>query len=136
MSDVKKYINKAFRKKRFKKYFKKAWKEWKEESDDFFEDFFKKRKRLKKNLKRVRLYGANVAVRPAYLFAERIESLLKIVFGFSIFVSAIIASFWGFTRTSELLTALINSALGRVFMIFIGFSYFIIGLWKILQLHK
>lgn len=139
MKKVKKYVGKAFRKRRFRKYFRKAWKELKEEAEDFFDDFYEdifKKKKLHKKLKTVKLYGANVAVRPAYLFAERIESSLKIVFGISIIISGVVASFWGFTRTSVLLGTLINSLLGRILMIVIGFSYFIIGLWKVLHLHK
>lgn len=117
------------------KYFRKAWEEFKEEAEDFFEDFFEDRK-VGRQLRNIKLYGAKVAVRPAYVFAERIESLLKLIIGFSILVSALIASFWGFTRTSELLSTLITSIVGRIIMIVIGFSYFIVGLWKVLHLHK
>ena len=139
MKKVRKNIGKAFQKKRFAKYFRKAWYELKEEAEDFFDDFHEdifKKKKIRKHIRQVKLYGATVAVRPAYIFAERIESLLKVIFGFSILVSALLASFWGFTRTSVLLTTLITSTLGRILMIVIGFSYFIVGLWKVLHLHK
>ena len=139
MKKVKKYLGKAFRKKRFGKYFRKVWYELKEEAEDFFDDFHEdifKKKKIRKHIRTVKLYGATVAVRPAYVFAERIESLLKVIFGFSILVSAVLASFWGFTRTSELLASLITSTIGRILMIVIGFSYFIVGLWKVLHLHK
>ena len=105
-----------------------------EEAEDFFEDLFEnifvKRKFKFKKLKKIKLYGTIVAVRPAFLFAERIESLLKILFGFSILISGIIASFWGFTRLSDLMTALITSFVGRIIII-IGFSYFLLGIWKL-----
>ena len=135
MKKVKKNIGKAFRKKRFKKYFKKAWKELKEEAEDFYEDFFEK-KEVHKKLRKVKLHGTNILVKPAYVFAQRIEGLMHFIIGSSIFVSSLMATFWGFTRTSELLTALINSIYGRIVMVIIGFSYFVLGIWKMFNLGK
>ena len=79
MKKVKKNIGKAFRKKRFKKYFKKAWKELKEEAEDFYEDFFEK-KEVHKKLRKVKLHGTNILVKPAYVFAQRIEGLMHFWF--------------------------------------------------------
>ena len=61
---------------------------------------------------------------------------MHFIIGSSIFVSALMATFWGFTRTSELLTALINSIYGRIVMVIIGFSYFVLGIWKMFNLGK
>ena len=101
------------------KYIGKAWEEFLEEAEDFFDDFYEdffKKKRVKKQLRKAKIFGTTVAVRPAYLFAEKVENVLKVIFGISIFISGLMASFWGFTRTSELLTALINSFTGRIFI--------------------
>ena len=104
--------------------------------EDSFEHLFKKKKFKIKKLKKINLYGTLLSVRPAYAFAERVENLLKLIFGFSILISAIYSSFWGFTRTSELLEYLISSLFGRLFMIIIGSSYLIIGIWKTVHLRK
>ena len=110
-------------------------KELKEESSDFFDDFVHPKK-VRSKLKNIKFYKANTAVRPAYLFAVRIEGLLHVIIGVSVFVSGMFAAFWGFTRTSELLGSLINSVYGRILMVVIGFSYFVLGIWKLLNLHK
>lgn len=138
MKKVKKYLKKAVTKGRPKKYLRKAWSEFIEEAQDFFEDFDEvfSRKRINKQVKQAKIYGTQAAVRPAYFFAEKIDNFLKIIFGFCIIVSGVLASFWGFTRTSELLTALILSIYGRIFMIVIGISYMILGSWKLLNLKK
>ncbi|MCA9372321.1 hypothetical protein KC726_05505 [Candidatus Woesebacteria bacterium] len=117
------------------KYSRKAWEEFLEEAEDFLEDFdiFHK---TPLRLKEINYFGAKILVRPAYIFAERIENLLKIVVGFSIVVSAIMSVFWGFTKTSELFAVLITTVPGRIIMIFIGLSYFVVGLWKFFNLHK
>lgn len=111
-----------------------------EEMADFFEDigetiFHKPPKTISKT-RRIMLYGTSVAVRPAFAFAERIESSLKTIFGLSILISGIIASFWGYTGLSDLLDLLIHTIIGRIFMVIIGLSYMIIGLWKLSQLKK
>ena len=135
MKKVKKNIRKAFQKGRYRKYFRKAWKELMEEAEDFFDDFHKRKKRRKK-LKKIRLHSTNILVRPAYIFAQRIEGLIHFIIGLSVFMSAIIAGFWGFTRTSELLKTLILSTPGRIFMAVIGFSYFVLGIWKMFNMGK
>lgn len=121
------------------KYIKKAWDELVEEAEDFFDDLYEdifQKKKPQKKLKQIKVYGMSVMARPAYVFAERVENVLKLVFGVSIFVSGVIATFWGFTRTSVLLEALIRSIYGRILIVIIGISYFILGLWKLFHLHK
>lgn len=109
-----------------------------EEAEDFFEDyleyFFKKKKTRSFREKEAVVGGAIVAVRPAYLFAERIDNLLKIIFGVSICLSAITATFLGFTKLSDLLDVLIGTLWGRGIMFVIGGSYLVTSFWKILHL--
>lgn len=111
-----------------------------DEVSDFFEDYaehlFGKKPKHPPKEKRAVVDGALVVVRPAYLFAERIDNLLKIVFGVSIFISAITATFLGFSTLSALLDVLINSLWGRSIMIVIGISYVLTAFWKILHLGK
>jgi hypothetical protein len=120
--------------KRIKKALPEPLEEIFEEAEDFVEEIwesvFEKRKVKVPSMKKVKLYGSWVLVRPAYVFAERIENFLKMVFGFSIAISAIIAAVWGFIRVSDILEFLINSVPGRIILIIIGFSYFMVGLWK------
>lgn len=83
---------------------------------DFFEDFWdhlteKPEKAIK--TKTTFTGGAEIAVRPAYLFAERVDNLLKIIFGLSIAISAFTASFLGFASLSELIDALVSSFWGK-----------------------
>ncbi|MBT3720765.1 hypothetical protein HN789_04170 [archaeon] len=133
-----KYLKKVFLKGRPFKYLGKAFEELFDEAEDFFEDFVDvfKKKKIPRPLKEVDWFGSTVLVKPAYIFAEKIESLLKIIFGTSIFVSAILASLYGFASTSQLLKSLITSGFGRIVLVFVGFSYFTIGLWKLLKLPK
>ncbi|MBD3203477.1 hypothetical protein GF327_04235 [Candidatus Woesearchaeota archaeon] len=135
-----KKIKKRVRKK-FKKRIPKSIRNIVEEAEDFFEEFFeilgKKKKKLKfKKLKKIRLYGTFVAVRPAYVFAERLDNFLKMLFGFSIFISGFISYFWGFPRLSNLLEVLIGTFFGRIIIIVIGLSYFIMGLWKLVHIRQ
>lgn len=111
-----------------------------DEVEDFWEDFLehatgKKAKKIHKK-KEVMLYGTAVLVRPAYIFAERIDNLLKIIFGASVMISAIVSSIWGFTGLSDLLDFLIHSLVGRTILFLIGTSYLILGIWKFFHLHK
>ena len=114
--------------------------EWKEEAADFFEDFWEhlNRKQPKKIFKKktIVLNGLSVTVRPAYLFAERVDNLLKVLFGASIAVSAVTASFLGFTSLSDLLEILMFTLIGRVIMFAIGFSYLTIAVWKLMHLQN
>lgn len=109
-----------------------------EEAQDFFKSFFSKKKYTVKDIKElrlVRMYGFINLVRPAYIFAERIDNLLKVVFGISIIASAFVASFWGFTRLSELTEFLITSIGGRILMFIIGVSYLLIAVWKLIHIR-
>lgn len=111
-----------------------------DEFSDFFEDLWellsRKQPREPKKTKTTVINGAVTTVRPAYLFAERVDNLLRMFFGVSIVISAITASFLGFASLSDLVEVLIFNFWGRILAFFIGASYLIIGLWKILHLGK
>jgi hypothetical protein len=101
-----------------------------EEAKDFFEDIFehlfekdeKKHKDSATVLKRTKL---------AYHFTERVDSLMKIIFGISILMSALVASVWGFTAVGDMVRALITNPLGRSALFLIGVSYMINGIWRL-----
>jgi hypothetical protein len=115
------------------------WDEIWDEFTDFFEDFWEHLKRTPQEgvkSKTAVVGGVKVAVRPAYLFAERIDSLIKIVFGISLTVSAFTATFFGFASLSQLVEVLINSVAGRLIMFTIGVSYLVIAFWKLLHLNN
>jgi hypothetical protein len=115
-------------------FFEELW----DEASDFFEDFWehllKRRAKEPKKTKTLVIDGTLTNVRPAYLFAERIDNLLRFVFGVSIIVSALTATFLGFSSLSELLSFLISTVVGRVIMLLIGLSYLVIGVWKLIHL--
>lgn len=117
-------------------FLEEIWEEFLDFVEDFYKDIFRKKVKRAKKLKKIKLYGTFVSVRPAYAFAERVENLLKIIFGGSIIVSSAVASFWGFTGLSDLLKILIGTIFGRIVMIVIGFSYFTVGIWKTFYLKK
>ena len=100
-----------------------------EEASDFFKNFFKPyvhKKPTEGDYKTIKMYGFMQYVRPAYIFAERIDNILKILFSISIITSALVASVWGFTRLSKLIEFLITSTIGRVIIFIIGLSYLLI----------
>ena len=105
-------------------------KDFLEEAQDFFEDIFEhlfegdhgKQKDTPALRERTRL---------AYLFTVRIDSIMKIVFGASISVSAIVASVWGITAVGDMVNILISSIIGRGILITIGISYLINGIWRL-----
>lgn len=110
-----------------------------DEAEDFFDDFgefFFDRKRPRKiDERKVNLNGAITRVRPAYLFAERLDNILKLVFGVSMCLSAITASFLGYSTLSQLLEGLIHGTGGRIIIFIIGISTLTTGLWKLIQLQ-
>jgi len=112
--------------------------ELKEEAADFFEDFWEHLSKHKPKVpfkkKIANVNGIAISVRPAYLFAERVDNLLKVLFGISITISALTATFLGFSSLSDLLEILIFSLIGRFIMFTIGISYLTIALWKLLHL--
>lgn len=117
------------------------WEDLQEEFYDFFDDYFehftKRRTHPEAHTQRnVVLHGMVVAVRPAYVFAERIDTLLKILFAVSIVLSAITSTFLGFIKLSDLLEVLINTLWGRSCMFVIGMSYLLSALWKLIHLGK
>ena len=114
--------------------------EIKEEFVDFIEDFgdlLRKRTPTKEYDQKPAVIGGQLAfIRPAYLFAERVENGLKIVFGISVIMSAITSTFVGFASLSGLVEELISTLAGRLILFVIGFSYVIIATWKTLHLNK
>lgn len=111
-----------------------------EEAQDFFEDylefFWKSREHREPELKTYFVGGVKVRVRPAYLFAERIDNMLKILFASSICISALTATYLGFTGLSDLLDVLITTWWGRSMMFVIGSAYFLIATWKLMHLGE
>lgn len=109
-----------------------------DEAEDFFDDFgefFFLRKRSRKiNPRLITLNGVTTVVRPAYLFAERLDNLLKLVFGISMCISAITATFLGYSTLSQLLASLITNPFGRVIIFIIGLSTLTTGTWKLISL--
>lgn len=114
--------------------------EIKEEFFDFVDDYNElvgKRTSHKKYPKKPAVIKGELAfVRPAYLFAERVENLLKIVFGVSVLLSAITSTFVGFASLSGLVETLVESIAGRLTLFVIGLSYVVVALWKTLHLNK
>lgn len=92
-----------------------------EEAKDFFEDIFELLFERDHDKHKDTL-AVHERTRLAYLFTVRIDSLMKIIFGASIFVSAIVASVWGITAVSDMVNILISSIYGRGILIFIGIS--------------
>lgn len=135
-------------KKNFNEFIEEVWDELEisdyfenigEEAADFFKNFFKPydhKKPTEEDYKTIKMYGFMQYVRPAYIFAERIDNLLKILFSISIITSALVASIWGFTRLSELIEFLIASTIGRVIIFIIGVSYLLIAVWKLIHLKE
>lgn len=119
---------------------KELFAEIKEEFLDFIEDYdelIRKRPPSKKyQNKPAVIKGELTFIRPAYLFAERVENMLKFLFGASVVLSAITSSFIGFASLSGLVESLIDSLPGRLALLVVGFSYLIIALWKTLHLNK
>lgn len=113
------------------------FREVREEAADFFEDFgealfgYRPNRRAPRE---IRIGGVVTTVRPAVLFAERIDTALKLLFGVSICFSAYTATFVGFVKLSDLLDVLIGSVGGRVGMCIIGISYTLTALWKFLNI--
>jgi hypothetical protein len=113
--------------------------EVKEEFFDFVEDFgdlVKHRAPRKDVHKKPAVIGGQLTViRPAYLFAERVDNGLKILFGVSVLLSAATSTFVGFSSLSGLVEVLIQTLLGRLALLVIGLSYLIVAVWKTLHLN-
>lgn len=109
-----------------------------EEASDFFEDIYDhlidRDDDHRKATVEVSINGLTRKVRPAYIFAQRIEAILILIISCSIIISAVTASFLGFPTLSDLLHMLIFSWWGRCIMIIIGLSYFLISVWRLLHL--
>lgn len=100
-----------------------------EEGKDFFEDLFEHLTE-KKPGKEKDLLTARERTRFAYLFSERIDSFMKMLFGTSIIVSALIASVWGIPAVGDMVRMFVTNIIGRLILIVIGISYIINGLWR------
>lgn len=100
-----------------------------EEAKDFFEDIFEHL--LEKDHRKVKETPEIIErTHLAYQFTERVDSLMKIILGSSISISAIIATVWGFTAVGDMVRMLVNNPLGRVILLFIGLSYLVNGIWR------
>lgn len=114
--------------------------EIREEFLDFIEDFgdLIKNRPERKDIqqKPAVIKGQMTFIRPAYLFAERVENAIKMLFGASVLLSAVTSTFVGFASLSGLVETLIKSLPGRVVLLVIGFSYLIVAFWKTLHLNK
>lgn len=116
-----------------KDFFEELW----DELTDFIEDFdeiITKRPHKKIKFRSVLINGVVVRVRPAYIFAERIDHTLKLLIGLSIVISTFTVSFFGFASLSDLIDILVKSVLGRGIMFILGLSYMVTALWKLLHL--
>lgn len=111
------------------------WSDFFEEAGDFFEDIFE---HLFERDEEKRKKGVSLAERTkhAYHFTERVDSLMKMIFGGSIVVSAFIASAWGFASVGDVVRAFIDSWPGRIVLTIIGVSYFLNGLWRFFHSKK
>lgn len=110
-------------------------KEFFDDAGDFFEDVFEHLfEKNEENKKK----GASLSERTqhAYHFTERVDSLMKLIFGGSIFISAIIASAWGFASVGDIVKVFVDSWPGRITLILIGISYFINGFWRFFHSKK
>jgi hypothetical protein len=111
-----------------------------DEVTDFFEDLFehlvKQHPKETKESRQVVIDGVVTTVRPAYLFAARVDNLLRIIFGASVVASALTATVLGFSSLSGLVDTLISTLWGRLLLFLIGASYLTIGLWKSLHLTE
>lgn len=100
-----------------------------EEAQDFFEDIIEHFQKPKGKghrdspdiIRRTKL---------AYHFTERVDSLIKIVIGGSVIVSAIGSTAWGFASMGDLVRAFVDSWPGRMVLILLGISYVINGIWR------
>lgn len=114
--------------------------EIREEFFDFVEDFgdliIKRPTRKGIKQKQAVIRGQMTFVRPAYLFAERVENAVKIFFGGSVLLSGMTATFVGFSSLSGLVEVLIRTWYGRFIMIVIGLSYLVVATWKTLHLNR
>lgn len=117
-----------------KEFFTEFWDEISDFGEDFYEHLFRIEPQEDIPQKDAVINGIKVKVRPAYLFAERIDNILKVIFGLSIIISGITATFLGFLSLSDLAETLINTLVGRILMVLIGLSYGVVGLWRILHL--
>ncbi|KXK10178.1 MAG: hypothetical protein UZ22_OP11002000910 [Microgenomates bacterium OLB23] len=118
-----------------KEFFEEIWDELTDFIEDFGEMLTNHHSDATKSKEAV-IGGVVVKVRPAYIFAERVDHILKLVIGVSVLISTFTASFYGFTSLSDLVKVLITSFVGRGAMFIIGASYVTIATWKLLHIKR
>jgi hypothetical protein len=105
-----------------------------DEGADFFEDLgealFRRKRTREREPIRTNLYGTKTLVKPAYLFARRVNGLVKTVAGVSVLGSAIFATVWGYASTKDLMALLLDSLAGRIVAVVLGLSMLTVGLWE------
>lgn len=106
-----------------------------EDAGDFFEDIFE---HLFEKDEEKKKKGASLTERTkhAYQFTERVDSIMKMIFGGSIIISAVVASAWGFASVGDIVGAFVDSWPGRILLIIIGVSYFLNGSWRFFHSKK
>lgn len=108
--------------------FEEIWEEAKDFFEDIWEHLFERDERKHKDSS----YIQN-RTKLAYQFTERIDNLIKIMFGVSIFISAVVSAVWGFTAMGDMVKILLTSYIGRFLLILIGVSYAVNGTWRLLH---
>lgn len=105
-------------------------KEFIEEGAEFFEDIFEHFFEHDESKKK---HGNALLTRTkhAYHFTEKVDSIIKMVFGASILVSALAATAWGFASVGDLVKSFVESWPGRIVLLVIGVSYLVNGLWRL-----
>lgn len=106
-----------------REFLSELWDEFDDFIGDLFDHLLKRRPKEPYQKKTDFIYGTLTSIRPAYLFAERVDNLLRILFGVSILISGVTASLSGFSSLSDLLKFLISTFYGRGVMLIIGLSY-------------
>lgn len=104
-------------------------KEFLDDAKDFFEDIFEHFFEHDEGKKK---HGPSLTERTkrAYQFTEKVDSLMKAIFGISILTSAIVASAWGFASIGDIVKSFVDSLLGRLALFIIGGSYLVNGVWR------
>lgn len=103
-----------------------------DEFKDFFEDLYD---HLfdKQKLAQIDQQTLIARTQNAYHFTERFDGLMKMIFGLSVIISAIISAVWGFAGLGDIVKMLVTSLLGRFALVFIGTSYLINGYWRLIN---
>lgn len=106
-----------------------------EEAHDFFEDIYEHLFEREKSEQKSD-FTILARTKRAYHFSERIDCVMKIIFGVSIFVTALISTIWGYVSVGELVEDLMSSIPGRIALGTIGISYMINGYWRYIHIGQ